>query len=496
MASATRPFTIGALASLGGAALAELLSGLVQARLSPVLAIAEAVISLTPGAVVERAIDAVGKLDKPLLIFGVIVGLIVCGGAAGVLMARHVGAGAVAFTALSAVPLVAVLSQTDGNRASAAIVVVSAVVTVVIAMTMLGGPRYETVGRRTFLRDAATLGIGAVVVGSIGRWMVAASSAVEEARARLSLPVNRPTPVAGTEVGVDGVAPWRTPNSDFYRIDTTVSPPLIKPEDWRLRIHGMVDHELTLTYDDLVDRGLQTNWITLCCVSNEVGGDLVGNTEWGGVPIKDILDEAGVDPDADALLSTSDDGWNCGTPLAALTDGRNAMLAVSMDGEPLPVEHGFPVRMVVPGLYGYVSATKWVVDWEVTRFDRFEAYWTERGWAPLGPVKTQSRIDTPHDDDELPAGRVAVGGVAWAQHRGIEKVEIRIDDGEWRQAELGRVRNVDTWVQWRYDWDAEPGDHDLEVRAADRTGEVQTSRTQGTVPDGATGHHTVTVSVG
>lgn len=492
----TRAFTIGALASLVGAAIAELLSGLAQARLSPVLAIGEAVITLTPGAVAERAIDAVGQLDKPLLIAGVVVGLVVCGGAAGVLMTRNVGAGIAAYVVLSIAPLLAVLSETDGGGGSVAIVVISAVVTVVIALAMLSGPRYGSVGRRTFLRDVAILGVGVAVAGSVGRWMVSTSSAVQEARAKLRLPVDQSAPIERFEVGVEGIAEWRTPNSDFYRIDTTLSPPLIKPEDWELRIHGMVDRELTLTYDDLVDRGLQRSWITLCCVSNEVGGDLISNTEWGGVPIKDILEEVGVHPDADALLSTSGDGWNCGTPLAALTDGRNAMLAVSMDGEPLPVEHGFPVRMVVPGLYGYVSATKWVVDWEITRFDDFEAYWTERGWAPMGPVKTQSRIDTPGEGDEVSAGRVAIGGVAWAQHRGIEAVEVRIDDGDWLPAELGRVPNVDTWVQWKYEWEAESGDHDIEVRATDSTGEPQTSRTQGTVPDGATGHHTVSVSVG
>lgn len=495
MTSRTRAFTIGALASLAGAALAELFSGLAQARLSPVLAIGEWAITLTPGAVAERAIDAVGRLDKPLLIIGVVVGLVVFGGAAGVLMARSPVAGIAAYVVLSVVPLLAVLAETDESGRAVLIVVISAVVTVVVAVAMLSGPRYQVVDRRTFLRDVAILGVGAAVVGIVGRWMVSASSAVQEARANLNLPVDRPAAIDGAEVGVDGIAPWRTPNSDFYLIDTTLSPPLIKPEDWALRIHGMVDRELTLTYDDLVDRGLQKSWITLCCVSNEVGGDLIGNTEWGGVPIKDLLEEVGVHPDADALLSTSDDGWNCGTPLAALTDGRNALLAVTMDGEPLPVEHGFPVRMVVPGLYGYVSATKWVVDWEVTRFDDFDAYWTQRGWAPKGPVKTQSRIDTPGEGDELSAGKVSIGGVAWARQRGIELVEVRIDDGTWVAAELGRVPNVDTWVQWKYEWDADPGDHDIEVRATDSTGEVQTSRTQGTVPDGATGHHTITVSV-
>ncbi|MGH3357513.1 MAG: molybdopterin-dependent oxidoreductase [Nocardioidaceae bacterium] len=493
--STRRSFVIGALASLSGAAVSELLTALTRVRLSPVLAIGEAVIQYTPGEIAERAIDAVGQLDKPLLVLGVVIGLIVAGGCAGVAMARSLAAGVAAFAVLAAVPLVAVLTQDGGSGGSAAIVVLSAVVSVVVAASMLRTARYDTAGRRTFLRDMALLGGAAVLVGGVGRWVGSTFSAVADARDRLRLPLrSQPTP-EGVEFGVDDIASWRTPADDFYLIDTTLAAPLIKPDDWKLRIHGMVDRELTLTYDQLVDRGLSESWITLCCVSNEVGGDLIGNTVWGGVSIKDLLDEVGVHPDADALLSTSDDGWNCGTPLAALTDGRDAMLAVTMDGAPLPVEHGFPVRMVVPGLYGYVSATKWVVDWEVTRFDDFTAYWTERGWAPEGPVKTQSRIDTPDDGGQVRAGTVVVGGVAWAQHRGIEKVEVSVDDGGWQSAELARVPNVDTWVQWRLEWDAEPGEHDLAVRATDRTGAVQTSRTQGTVPDGATGHHTVSLTV-
>jgi DMSO/TMAO reductase YedYZ molybdopterin-dependent catalytic subunit len=211
------------------------------------------------------------------------------------------------------------------------------------------------------------------------------------------------------------------------------------------------------------------------------------------VPMTELLDEAGVKPGADMLLSTSEDGWTCGTPLAVITDGRNAMLALGMDGVPLPVEHGFPVRQVVPGLYGYVSATKWVTDWEITRFDEAEAYWTQRGWAALGPVKTQSRIDVPRGSVE--AGVVPVAGIAWAQHTGITKVEVRVDDGEWEPAELARVPSDDTWVQWRWDWDARPGRHRLQVRATDKSGYTQTSERADVVPDGATGYHGVDISV-
>jgi hypothetical protein len=272
--------------------------------------------------------------------------------------------------------------------------------------------------------------------------------------------------------------------------------PLVDPGDWELRIHGMVEREVLIGYDELVQRGLVDTWVTLCCVSNPVGGDLVGNTRWSGVRIDDLLAEVGVLPDADALLSTSKDGWTCGTPLAELTDGRDALLAVAMDGEPLPLEHGFPVRMVVPGLYGYVSATKWVTDWEVTRFDRVSAYWTDRGWSARGPVKTTSRIDVPSSGASVDAGPVAVAGVAFAQHRGIQRVEVRVDDGAWEPARLADVPSTDTWVQWVYDWDATAGEHTLTVRATDADGDVQSGDDVDVVPNGAEGWHDIEVTVG
>ena len=275
-----------------------------------------------------------------------------------------------------------------------------------------------------------------------------------------------------------------TPNDAFYRIDTALAVPAVEPETWQLRIHGLVDRELVLTYQDLVDRELTEAWITLNCVSNEVGGDLIGNAWWSGVRIADLLRAAGVQEGADAVLQTSDDGWTCGTPLSALTDERNAMLAVAMNGRPLPIEHGFPVRTIVPGLYGYVSACKWVVDLKVTRFAEIEAYWTERGWSELGPVKIASRIDV--------AERTRIAGVAWAQGTGIEGVEVSIDGGDWVPASLARVPNVDTWVQWVLAVDLEPGEHVAQVRATDRDGLVQTGEEQDPVPDGATGWHTVT----
>jgi hypothetical protein len=259
----------------------------------------------------------------------------------------------------------------------------------------------------------------------------------------------------------------------------------------------MVDRPVTITYEDLGKRQLTEAWVPLCCVSNVVGGDLIGNAHWSGVLVRDLLADVGVHPAADAVRQTSQDGWNCGTPLSVLTDPhRNAMLAIAMNGEPLPVEHGFPVRMVVPGLYGYVSATKWLVDLEVTQFSRFTAYWTERGWSEKGRVKTESRIDVPGDGQVMGAGTARFGGSAWAQHTGIDKVEVQLDGGPWLETQLGRVPNDDTWVQWATSMDLKKGKHVLLVRATDNSGYTQTSARADVLPDGATGWHTVHFTAG
>jgi DMSO/TMAO reductase YedYZ molybdopterin-dependent catalytic subunit len=354
------------------------------------------------------------------------------------------------------------------------------------------GDRAQALSRRRMIKLVAVVVVATAVAGTAGELLASRRRRrreLDRLRASLRLPTRRlPTP-PGVDLNVDGQAPWRTSNRAFYRIDTALSPPLIDPAEWKLRIHGLVDRELTVTYQDLLNRGLREAWVTLCCVSNPVGGDLISNTVFSGVPMKDLLDEAGVQPGADMLLSTSEDGWTCGTPLDVLTDGRDALLAVGMDGVPLPVEHGFPVRQVVPGLYGYVSATKWVTDWEITRFDDAKAYWTTRGWSARGPIKTHSRIDVPRDSVGAGAGAVTVAGIAWAQHTGVAKVEVRVDDGSWQEAELASVPSEDTWVQWRWEWDAEPGEHRLQVRATDKTGYTQTSERADVVPDGATGYH-------
>lgn len=496
------PASTGVVAGLVGLAVAELAAAVLRVRLSPVEAVGEAVIEVTPGGLAERAIDAVGQWDKPLLVGGVVLGLLLGCALAGVVGVRRRGAGTLLLLALAAVAVVAAMTRPDAAPTSFLPAIIGGGAGVLAYQWLL--PRavhlvdrrpVEQLDRRGFLVATGGLLLGAAVVAGASRWIGQARRSVEQARRSLGLVLARvPTP-DGADLGVPGVDPWVTPTADFYRIDTALAPPLVSPADWELRIHGLVERELTLTYDDLVARGLQDAWITLCCVSNEVGGDLISNARWSGVPTADLLAEAGVSPDADALLSTSQDGWTCGTPLSALTDGRNSLLALGMNGVPLPIEHGFPVRMVVPGLYGFVSATKWVVDWEVTRFADFTAYWTDRGWSPDGPVKTHSRIDTPRSGDAPEAGTIRVGGVAWAQHTGIERVEVRVDGGGWQEATLAREPSIDSWVQWVYEWDGAPGEHTLAVRATDAGGYVQTGEEAGTVPDGATGWHTVDVSV-
>ena len=356
--------------------------------------------------------------------------------------------------------------------------------------------------RRRFVQLLAGGAGAAVAAGGIGQLLGGRRRNIENIRDDISTgdagsaELDLPDVVVpdGADLATQGAEPWQTPNPVFYRIDTTVAPPLVHPDDWRLRIHGMVEEEIELDYDELLAVGLVDAWVTLCCVSNQVGGDLIGNALWTGARISDVLGMAGPDGDADAVMSTSHDGWTCGTPLDVLTDGRDALFAVAMNGEPLPVEHGFPVRMVVPGLFGYVSATKWVIDLEVTRFDAFDAYWTTRGWSERGPVKVQSRIDVPSRGATFAADQVTVAGVAWAQHRGVEMVEVRVDEGDWQPADLGEVPSADTWRQWVYLWDAGPGDHTLEVRATTSDGEVQTSDSAPPAPDGATGWHSVSVT--
>jgi DMSO/TMAO reductase YedYZ molybdopterin-dependent catalytic subunit len=301
---------------------------------------------------------------------------------------------------------------------------------------------------------------------------------------------------ADAQVGVKGVTPYVIDNASFYRIDTALVVPRLDTAGWSLKVHGMVDREVTIDWATLLTKPMQDALVTLMCVSNEVGGELTGNAIWTGWPVRELLAMAGPKPGADMVLSTSSDGWTAGTPLSVLTDDRNALLAIAMNGKPLPFEHGFPVRLVVPGLYGYVSATKWVTDLKVTTFADDQGYWTPRGWSARGPVKTESRIDVPRPGDRVTAGKVAVAGIAWAQHRGIKAVEVRVDDGEWKPARLAAEPTVDSWRQWVLEWQAVKGNHTITVRATDAEGVVQTEAQAPPAPDGATGWHTITVNVG
>ncbi len=492
----------GAVSAGAGLAVAEFAGGIAEAGLSPVLAVGEAVIALTPGDVAEAAIQLVGTADKPLLVLGTVLITLLVGAVAGVLALGRLGRGVAVLVALGVVAGWAVIASADGGPTA----IVPTVLAVFVAAALLsvltrrvppaqGTSAPSGVGRRQFLTFAGVTAAASVAVAWTGRALGEGRRTLEEVRRTLRLPLTQPEVPSGVAVDVEGVGPWQTPNGSFYRIDTALVPPAVVPQDWRLRIHGMVERELELDYDELVELGLQDAWVTIACVSNPVGGQLIGNAWWSGVPVADVLARAGVAADADAVLQTSADGWTCGTPLPALTDGRGSLLAVAMNGEPLPVEHGFPVRMIVPGLYGYVSATKWLVDLEVTRFDRISAYWTERGWSEQGPIKVQSRIEVPAGGARVPAGQVGVGGIAWDPHVGIERVEVRVDDGPWHRADLADVPNVDTWRQWAWTWEAAPGEHRLTVRATNADGETQTSTQQGVVPDGATGWHSVTVEV-
>ena len=505
----------GLVAGLAGIAVSHALTMLLGIRATPLLGVAEAIIEITPGALAESLIQLVGQYDKPILVAGVALGVLALSALPGVLAQRSQGLALGIFLAMGAIAGVAVWTR-PGAGPYDVVPVIAGTGTWVVVLSLLTdqlrrvrprttsepAPAGEAGGtpdrrhdhdpaRRRFLVLAGATTLAAAVVGAAGQVAGRTRRSVETARSLLRLPVRHGVVPEAANVEVTGVEPWRTPNPDFYRIDTALVVPSVDPTEWRLRVHGMVERELTLTYDDLLARELTEDWVTLCCVSNEVGGDLIGNAFWSGVRVADVLAEAGVLPDANAVLQTSDDGWTCGTPVEALTDDRNALLAIAMNGEPLPVEHGFPVRMVVPGLYGYVSATKWLVDLEVSRFDDFTAYWTSRGWSPQGPVKTQSRIDVPRDGADVAAGPVRIGGSAWAQHTGIERVEYRLDGAAWQEADLGRVPNVDTWVQWSATVDVPAGDHTLAVRATDRSGYTQTSARVGVVPNGATGWHTV-----
>ena len=362
-----------------------------------------------------------------------------------------------------------------------------------------------TVDRRKFLTAAGVTAVGAAAAGVGGELLLGkhfhttpptASLAPSVPKAKVpKLQIQPMTPLPADEtLNIAGLSPFYTPEPDFYRVDTALVLPQVAADTWQLRIHGMVDNPVTVTFDQLIRRPMVEHDVTLTCVSEAVGGGYIGNARWQGVLLADLLREAGIQSGADQIVMRDVKGMTIGVATEPVMDGRTSLLAVGMNGQLLPREHGYPVRVVVPGLYGYVSATKWVVDMELTTFGAFDAYWVKQGWSRQGPIKTESRIDVPKRRSTVAAGQVTIAGVAWAQHRGIEGVEVSVD-GVRYDAKLPAQDTIDTWRQWYYVWDATPGPHVLQVRATDQSGYTQTAVNHKTEPNGATGYHTIRVTV-
>ena len=481
----------------------EALAAFVRPEASPVIAVGNRVVLLTPESAKRATIDSVGTADKTLLLGAIYVLLALAGVFIGRLARRDLRAGVAAVLVLGAFASWCALTASAGEGRDVIPSVGGTVAGAAVLVTLVRAARRrdargEGPNRRTFLLAAGSSAALAAVAGFGGRAAQHARFDVAAARRRVRLPAAAgPTAVpAGAELGRSSV-PWATPSSRFYRIDTALTVPQVDPDSWRLHVFGAVDRELTLTFADLLARPQISRWITLCCVSNGVGGSLVGNALWQGVRLADLLRECGIAADADQLLLTSVDGFSFGAPTAVVMDGRDALLAVGMNGRPLPLEHGFPVRTVVPGLYGYVSACKWITSIKATSFQDEPAYWVQQGWAARPAIKLASRIDTPRPGRSVTAGEtVTVAGVAWDQHVGVSKVEVQVDDGPWRPARLAAVPSTDTWRQWVFEWRPErTGSVRLQVRATDARGVRQDEHRAAAFPDGATGLHEVSVQV-
>ncbi|BBY56971.1 molybdopterin-dependent oxidoreductase [Mycolicibacterium sarraceniae] len=473
-------------------------------------AVGTAVINLTPGPVKEWAIQTFGTADKLFLSVAVIAVIGVLAATAAIWERSRVPVGTLAFLAAAVAGCAAVLTRPGAGIVDIIPTLLGMASGVAVLRVLTGRidanetpPPQDTEdaqvdsGRRLSLLTFGIGGLGLLsgIAGVVINRRLHSVSGDRESFALPSAPPASPVPADVTPQGVQ-LPSFITPNGDFYRIDTALSVPQLARADFRLRIHGMVDREITYTFADLAKFEPITKTVTLTCVSNPVGGNLISNATWTGYRVADLLRDSGIHPDADMVLSTSIDGFTAGTPVEALTDARESMLAIGMNGVPLPVEHGYPARLVVPGLYGYVSATKWVVDLELTRFDRAQAYWTKLGWSERGPIKTESRIDVPRDGQKVAKGPVTFGGVAWAQNRGVKGVEVRIDDGPWQPARLGATYSNDTWRLWSFPWTATQGGfHTVTARATDNTGAVQTEDQAPPAPDGATGWPAVSFEV-
>ncbi len=490
---------------------------------SPLFAVGSLVIDLAPPGAKDLMIGLFGTGDKAALL--ALLGIIIVAGSAlaGWLEQRRPPVGVIIVGIASLVAVIAVVTRSSATGIDGVPTVVGAVVGIVVlragirrlALWRVAVERRQKVAdlgrvpgrvvlgtpieRRGFLRFTVIAGSVALVAGTGARLLNAGSNAVAEVRKKITLPAaTTPAPAipAGAELDVSGITSLVTPNSVFYRIDTALQVPSVDPDTWMLKVTGMVENEVEIDFKQLLAKPLESHYATLTCVSNDVGGDLIGNALWLGWPIRDLLAQAKPKAGADMVLSTSIDGFTAGTPLTVLQDeNTDALLAVGMNGAPLPMEHGFPVRMVVPGLYGYVSATKWVVSLEVTQFAKAQGYWTPRGWDALGPAKLESRIDTPRDGSAITSGQtVPIAGVAWCQHVGVSKVEVQVDKGPWQVATLADSISPDTWVQWVYHWKPSTGNHTLTVRATDAKGNRQSQAYVPPAPNGAEGWHQVQVS--
>ena len=502
------------LAAAAGAGVGHLVAGFVSPEASPVLAVGSTVIDLTPTPVKEWAVAQFGTADKPILIGSVTLGTLVLAGAIGLVARtrRSIGLALLAVLAMSSA--VAAALRPTSTFVDLLPGMVTALVGVLSASWFLGlldrwGERdADPVAgagadhtahedgrsdRRHVLAAAAGLGAVAVTGGALGRTLSRGASPSSVALPAAAEPLA--TLATGLEDSVRGISAFRTPNSQFYRIDTALVIPRVSTDGWKLTIDGQVDRPYEITYAELLAMPMVERDITLTCVSNEVGGPYVGGARWLGVRTRDLLERAGIRDGVDQIFSHSTEGMTISTPVQALTDERDALVAVAMNGEPLPNQHGFPARLVTPGLYGFVGATKWLTRMEATTYAAQRAYWTERDWATDAPVLTQSRIDTPGGLSRPSSGRVVVGGVAWAQQRGIAKVEVSVDEGTWQEARLGPDAGIDYWRQWYLPWDALPGRHSLSVRATDETGELQPEQRTTPFPKGATGWHSIVVIV-
>lgn len=489
----------GVLATLVGIGLAHLAAALTDPAASPVLAVGSTVIDLTPTPVKEWAIRTFGSADKAILVGSVLAGVLVLAAVAGLLARRRFAVGAGLLVALVGIAAVAVLARPAADPLDLLPSVVAALAAPA-ALRLLGRTHARAAtsddGRRTVLLTVTALAAMAAAGGLAGRLVTRLRTRPEDVT--LPTPGDPAPPLPrGLDDQVPGITRFRTPNADFYRVDTRLDVPVISADDWTLTIDGDVDRKVALGFDDLLAMPMVERDITLTCVSNSVGGPYVGGARWLGVRLTDVLDLAGIgSTKADQILSTDFAGMTISTPLALATDGRDALVAVGMNGEPLPREHGFPVRLVIPGLYGFISATKWLRRLTLTTYDERQAYWTERGWATNAPIKISARIDTPKALADLDAGDVVVGGVAWAQERGgIAGVQVRVDGGPWVDAQLGPDGGDDYWRQWFHRWSAEPGSHRIAVRAVAGNGEPQTAARAEPFPDGASGLHELLVRV-